>query len=100
MWSCGGSTCDSGLAAGRWSSILAAASRCSRAAAEGNLARPHAIERYDPSYIGDDLTVPGAPPLYNPANPNHEIVRTHLIDPDGRDPDDPLLDYFALLALL
>ena len=30
-----------------------------RAAAEGNLARPHAIERYDPSYIGDDLTAPG-----------------------------------------
>ncbi len=71
-----------------------------RAAAEGNLARPHAIERYDPSYIGDDLTEPGAPPLYDPANPNHEIVRTHLIDPDGRDPDDPLLDYFALLALI
>jgi phosphatidylserine/phosphatidylglycerophosphate/cardiolipin synthase-like enzyme len=71
-----------------------------RAAAEGNLARPHAIEPYDPNYIGDDLTQPGAPPLYNPANPNHEIVRTHLIDPDGRDPDDPLLDYFALIALI
>ncbi len=71
-----------------------------RAAAEGDLARPHAIERYDPAYIGDDLTAPGSPPLYNPANPNHEIVRTHLIDPDGRDPDDPLLDYFALLALI
>jgi phosphatidylserine/phosphatidylglycerophosphate/cardiolipin synthase-like enzyme len=71
-----------------------------RAAAEGDLARPHAIERYDPSYIGDDLNAPGAPPLYNPANPNHEIVRTHLIDPDGRDPDDPLLDYFALLELI
>lgn len=71
-----------------------------RAAAEGNLARPHAIEPYDPAYIGDDLTAPGAPPPYDPANPNHEIVRTHLIDPDGRNPDDPLLDYFALLALI
>jgi phosphatidylserine/phosphatidylglycerophosphate/cardiolipin synthase-like enzyme len=71
-----------------------------RAAAEGTLARPHAIQPYDPAYIGDDLTAPGAPPLYNPANPNHEIVRTHLIDPDARNPDDPLLDYFALLALI
>lgn len=71
-----------------------------RAAAEGNLARPHAIEPYDPAYIGDDLTAPGAPPLYDPANPNHEIVRTHLIDPDARNPDDPLLDYFTLLALI
>ncbi len=71
-----------------------------RAAAEGNLARPHAIEPYDPTFIGDDLTEPGAPPLYDPDNPNHEIVRTHLVDPDGRSPDDPLLDYFALLALI
>jgi phosphatidylserine/phosphatidylglycerophosphate/cardiolipin synthase-like enzyme len=71
-----------------------------RAAAEGNLARPHAIEPYDPSFIGDDLTEPGAPPLYDPDNSNHEIVRTHLVDPDGRNPDDPLLDYFALLALI
>lgn len=71
-----------------------------RAAAEGNLARPHAIEPYDPAYIGEDLTAPGAPPLYDPANPNHEIIRTHLIDPDGRNPDDPLLDYFALLAMI
>ncbi len=71
-----------------------------RAAAEGNLARPHAIEPYDPSFIGDDLTEPGAAPLYDPDNSNHEIVRTHLVDPDGRNPDDPLLDYFALLALI
>jgi phosphatidylserine/phosphatidylglycerophosphate/cardiolipin synthase-like enzyme len=70
-----------------------------RAAAEGNLARPHGIERYDPAFIGDDLTLPGAPPLYDPDNPNHEIVRTHLIDPDSREPDPPL-DYFALLALI
>jgi phosphatidylserine/phosphatidylglycerophosphate/cardiolipin synthase-like enzyme len=71
-----------------------------RAAAEGNLARPHHVAPYDPAFIGDDLTEPGAPPLYDPANPNHEIVRTHLIDPDGRQPDDPALDYFALLALI
>lgn len=71
-----------------------------RAAAEGKLARPHAIAPYDPAYIGDDLTEPGAPPLYDPANPSHEIVRTHLIDPDGRDPDEPALDYFALLQLI
>ena len=71
-----------------------------RAAAEGALARPHAIAPYVPAFIGDDLTEPGAPPPYNPANPNHEIVRTHLIDPDGRDPDDPALDYFALIALI
>jgi phosphatidylserine/phosphatidylglycerophosphate/cardiolipin synthase-like enzyme len=70
-----------------------------RAAAEGNLARPHGVARYDPAYIGDDLAAPGAPPLYDPANPNHEIVRTRLIDPDGRNPDDPALDFFALLAL-
>ena len=71
-----------------------------RAAAEGNLARPHAIVPYDPAYMGDDLAAPGAPPRYDPDNPNHEIVRTHLIDPDGRNPDDPLLDYFALLQLI
>jgi len=71
-----------------------------RAAAEGNLARPHAVAPYDRAFIGDDLTAPGAPPPYNPANPNHEIVRTHLIDPDGRNPDDPALDYFALLGLI
>jgi phosphatidylserine/phosphatidylglycerophosphate/cardiolipin synthase-like enzyme len=71
-----------------------------RAAAEGNLARPHHVAPYDPAYIGDDLTAPGAPPLYDPADPNHEIVRTHLIDPDGRQPDDPGLDYFALLGLI
>jgi phosphatidylserine/phosphatidylglycerophosphate/cardiolipin synthase-like enzyme len=71
-----------------------------RAAAEGNLARPHAVAPYDPAFIGDDLTQPGAPPLYNPSNPNHEIVRTHLVDPDARNPDDPALDYFALLALI
>jgi phosphatidylserine/phosphatidylglycerophosphate/cardiolipin synthase-like enzyme len=70
-----------------------------RSAAEGNLARPHAVAPYDPDYIGDDLTEPGAPPLYDPANPNHEIVRTQLIDPDARNPDS-LLDYFALLALI
>lgn len=70
-----------------------------RAAAEGKLARPHAIEPYDPAYIGDDLTMPGSPPPYDPDNPDHEVVRTHLIDPDGRD-DDPLLDYFALLDLI
>jgi len=71
-----------------------------RAAAEGNLARPHGIEPYDPAYIGEDLTAPGTPPRYDPANPNHEIVRTHLIDPDARLPDDPLLDYFALIGLI
>jgi len=71
-----------------------------RAAAEGNLARPHDIAPYDAAYKGDDLELPGAPPPYDPANPNHEIVRTHLIDPDARDPDDPLLDYFALLSLI
>lgn len=71
-----------------------------RAAAEGNLARPHAIMPYDPAFIGDDLGAPGALPLYDPDNPNHEIVRTHLIDPDGRQPDDPLLDYFALIQLI
>lgn len=71
-----------------------------RAAAEGKLARPHHVTRYDPAFIGDDLSAPGAPPLYDPANPNHEIVRTHLIDPDGREPDNPALDYFALLALI
>ena len=71
-----------------------------RAAAEGNLARPHAVAPYDPAFIGEDLTEPGAPPLYDPANPNHEIVRTHLIDPDGRNPDDPALDYFTLLGLI
>lgn len=71
-----------------------------RAAAEGNIARAHAIVPYDPAFIGDELTEPGAPPLYDPANPNHEIVRTHLIDPDARDPDDPALDYFALLSLI
>jgi phosphatidylserine/phosphatidylglycerophosphate/cardiolipin synthase-like enzyme len=71
-----------------------------RSAAEGTLGRPHDIAPYDPSYIGDDLTAPGSPPLYDPANPNHEIVRTHLIDPDARNPDNPALDYFALLALI
>ncbi|MCD2441547.1 hypothetical protein LQ757_04565 [Agromyces sp. SYSU K20354] len=71
-----------------------------RDAAEGRLARLHAIQPYDPAYLGDDLAAPDAPPLYDPANPNHEIVRTHLIDPDGRDPDDPLLDYFALVGLI
>ncbi|MEO7360663.1 MAG: phospholipase D-like domain-containing protein [Gemmatimonadaceae bacterium] len=71
-----------------------------RAAAEGSLARPHAIAPYVPSFIGDDLTEPGAPAPYNPLNPNHEIVRTHLIDPDGRAPDDPTLDYFGLLGLI
>jgi phosphatidylserine/phosphatidylglycerophosphate/cardiolipin synthase-like enzyme len=71
-----------------------------RAAAKGNLARAHAIAPYDPAFIGDDLGIPGAPPLYDPSNPNHEIVRTHLIDPDGRNPDDPLLDYFALVDLV
>lgn len=71
-----------------------------RAAAEGDLARPHGIAPYDPAYIGEDLTAPGAPPLYDPANPNHEIIRTHLVDPDARMPDDPLLDYFALIGLI
>ncbi len=71
-----------------------------RKAAEGGLERPHHIVPYDPTFRGDDLELPGAPPPYDPANPNHEIVRTHLIDPDGRNPDDPALDYFALLALI
>lgn len=71
-----------------------------RRAAEGGLERPHHIAPYDPAFKGDDLELPGAPPPYDPANPNHEIVRTHLIDPDGRNPDDPALDYFALLALI
>jgi phosphatidylserine/phosphatidylglycerophosphate/cardiolipin synthase-like enzyme len=71
-----------------------------RQAAEGGLARPHHLAPYDPAFIGEDLNLPGAPPMYDPTNPNHEIVRTHLIDPDGRKPDDPALDYFALLALI
>ena len=71
-----------------------------RRAAEGGLERPHQISPYDPTFRGDDLELPGAPPPYDPANPNHEIVRTHLIDPDARNPDDPTLDYFALLALI
>jgi hypothetical protein len=28
------------------------------------------------------------------------FVRTHLIDPDGRNPDDTTLDYLALLGLI
>lgn len=71
-----------------------------RRAAEGGLERPHHVAPYDPAFLGDDLELPGAPPPYDPANPNHEIVRTHLIDPDGRNLDDPALDYFALLALI
>jgi phosphatidylserine/phosphatidylglycerophosphate/cardiolipin synthase-like enzyme len=71
-----------------------------RSAAEGTLAQPHAVVPYDPAFMGDDLGAPGAPPLYDPDNSNHEIVRTHLIDPDGRTPDDPLLDYFALIQLI
>lgn len=70
-----------------------------RDAAEGKLARSHAIERYDPAFIGDDLAQPGAPPLYDPTDPDHEIVRTHLIDPDARQPDSPL-DWFALVGLI
>lgn len=71
-----------------------------RAAAEGNQAEPHHVDPYDPEYVGVDLTLPGAPPPYDPANPQHELVRAHLIEPDGRNPDDPLLDYSALLALV
>ena len=72
-----------------------------RAAAEGNCRGPTPWRRGTiPAFIGEDLTEPGAPPLYDPANPNHEIVRLHLIDPDGRNPDDPALDYFALLGLI
>jgi hypothetical protein len=70
-----------------------------RDAAEGKLARQHAIERYDPAYIGDDRTAPGAPPLYDPTDAEHEIVRTHLIDPDARKPDSPL-DWFGLVGLI
>jgi len=70
-----------------------------RQAAEGNLARPHHLAPYDPAYFGDDLGLPGAPPPYDPGNATHEIIRTHLVDPDGRNPDDPALDYAALIAL-
>lgn len=69
-----------------------------RAAAEGNLSRAHAVDPYDPAYIGADLTAPAAPPLYDPANPSHEVLRTRLIDPDARNPDDPFLDYFNIIA--
>lgn len=71
-----------------------------RGAAEGNQAEPHHLDRYDPEYVGDDLTLPGAPPPYDPANPQHEIVRTQWVDPDGREPDDPTIDWAALLALM
>jgi phosphatidylserine/phosphatidylglycerophosphate/cardiolipin synthase-like enzyme len=70
-----------------------------RRAAETDWPRPNHVQAYDPDYFGDDLAAPGAPPLYNPSNRDHEILRTHLVDPDGRDADDPLLDYAALLAL-
>jgi phosphatidylserine/phosphatidylglycerophosphate/cardiolipin synthase-like enzyme len=70
-----------------------------RRAAENDWPRPHHVQAYDPAYYGDDLGAPGAPPLYDPANTTHEVLRTHLIDPDGRNPDDPTLDYAALLQL-
>jgi phosphatidylserine/phosphatidylglycerophosphate/cardiolipin synthase-like enzyme len=71
-----------------------------RRAAEADWPRPHHVQPYDPEYYGDDLDAPGAPPRYDPLNATHEVLRTHLVDPDGRDPDDPTLDYSALLALL
>jgi phosphatidylserine/phosphatidylglycerophosphate/cardiolipin synthase-like enzyme len=70
-----------------------------RAAAEGNLARPHHLMPYDPNFFGEG-TLPNPPPPYDPANTDHEIVRTRLVDPDGRVDDDPLLDYEALIALV
>jgi hypothetical protein len=71
-----------------------------RDAAEGHLARPHDLVAYDPTYKGQDFPLPADVPLYDPANATHEIVRTHLIDPDALDADDPALDYFALLGLI
>jgi phosphatidylserine/phosphatidylglycerophosphate/cardiolipin synthase-like enzyme len=71
-----------------------------RRAAEADWPRPHHVQPYDPEYYGDYLDEPGAPPRYDPLNATHEVLRTHLVDPDGRNPDDPTLDYSALLALL
>jgi phosphatidylserine/phosphatidylglycerophosphate/cardiolipin synthase-like enzyme len=71
-----------------------------RRAAEADWPRPHHVQPYDPEYYGDDLDEPGAPPKYNPLNATHEVIRSHLVDPDGRNPDDPTLDYAALLLLL
>jgi phosphatidylserine/phosphatidylglycerophosphate/cardiolipin synthase-like enzyme len=71
-----------------------------RRAAETDWPRPNHVQRYDPEYYGDDLSAPDAPPLYDSTNTNHEIVRQHFVDPDGREPDDPTLDYAALLAII
>lgn len=71
-----------------------------RQAAEADWPRPHHVLSYDPEYYGDDLGAPGAPPKYDPLNATHEVLRTHLVDPDGRSPDDPLLDFGALIQLI
>lgn len=71
-----------------------------RRAAESDWPRPHHVQPYDPEYYGDDLDEPGAPPKYDPLNATHEVIRNHLVDPDGRNLDDPTLDYAALLLLL
>lgn len=70
-----------------------------RGAAEGDLARPHHVLLYDPNFFGEG-TLPSPPPPYDPGNDDHEIIRTRLVDPDGRNADDPLLDYNALIALV
>jgi phosphatidylserine/phosphatidylglycerophosphate/cardiolipin synthase-like enzyme len=71
-----------------------------RRAAEADWPRPNHVEPYDPEYYGDDLGAPGAPPKYDPLNATHEVLRTHLVDPDGRNPDDPFLDFGALIQLV
>lgn len=71
-----------------------------RRAAESDWPRPHHLQPYDPEYYGDDLGLPGAPPKYDPGNATHEVLREHLVDPDGRKPDDPLLDFAALIQLV
>jgi phosphatidylserine/phosphatidylglycerophosphate/cardiolipin synthase-like enzyme len=70
-----------------------------RRAAEDDWPRPHAVVAYDPDYYGPYEPPPVGPPLYNPSNATHEVLRRHFVDPDGRSPDDPALDFDALLAL-
>jgi hypothetical protein len=66
---------------------------------ESALARPHAVVAYDPDYCGPYEPSPVGPSVYNPSNATHEVLRRHFVDPDGRIPDDPALDFDALLAL-
>ena len=70
-----------------------------RRAAEADWPRPHHLAPYDPEYYGDPLAPPGTPPRYDPSIPNHEVLRKNLVDPDGRNPDNPLLDFDALIIL-